>query len=374
LLQQLELVESSRGQIAAAGAPLYVDHTVDTFWRAPGDLAFVASNALRYTVVSQPVEPTVRDLRELGSQPASALPEAYLSLPEEIPDRVLALADEVVSGVADSYGRAQVLETFLRTYTYTLDLPAPPGDQDLVDHFLFNQQEGYCDYFASAMVVMARAVGLPARLASGYAQGTYDYERDVWVVTERDSHSWAEVYFEGIGWVEFEPTAGQPTLVRPGGQIDAPVVPPLPDRQAARLQLPWLPLFLAGGVGLLAILAVVIWRAWKRAGQGTEEVIRDRYARLVRWGERLDSPYSHGQTASEFGASLVSRIQTLGKEARWHLTEEASSKAPGDVQRVVEAYVRVQYDPGPSLADSKTATTIAWNRLKWRLFWLWLGR
>ena len=90
---------------------------------------------------------------------------------------MLDLAVEVVGDAETRYDGAKAIEYYLRAYTYTLDLPEPPTNRDLVDYFLFERQEGYCDYYASAMVVMARAVGIPARLASGYAQGTYDPRR-----------------------------------------------------------------------------------------------------------------------------------------------------------------------------------------------------
>ena len=104
--------------------------------------------------------------------------------------------------------RLLAIEAYLRTISYTLDVPAPPLDRDVADYFLFDLRRGYCDYFATAMVVLARSVGIPARLVTGYASGGYDVISAQFVVLEKDAHSWVEVYFPSYGWVEFEPTSG----------------------------------------------------------------------------------------------------------------------------------------------------------------------
>ena len=80
----------------------------------------------------------------------------------------------------------------------------------------FDLQKGYCDYYATSMMVLARAAGLPARMVIGYSSGSYDVGLEVYVVTEAQAHSWVEIYFPDYGWVEFEPTAGRPTRERRG--------------------------------------------------------------------------------------------------------------------------------------------------------------
>ena len=83
-----------------------------------------------------------------------------------------------------------------------------------MDWVLFDLKQGYCNYYASAMVVMLRTMGIPARMAAGFAQGTWNSDEQAFVVEERDAHTWVEVYFPGYGWVEFEPTAAQAPLNR----------------------------------------------------------------------------------------------------------------------------------------------------------------
>ena len=155
--------------------------------------------------------------------------QRYLALPPGVPDRVRALAIELTAPERTPYDRARAIESYLRTFPYTLDVPRPPVGRDVVDYFLFDLKKGYCDYYASSMVVLARAAGIPARLVIGYANGTYNLNSKRFVVTEADAHSWVEVYFPGIGWVTFEPTSGRPPLNR----ADAA----LPLRHSPRLLL-----------------------------------------------------------------------------------------------------------------------------------------
>ena len=102
------------------------------------------------------------------------------------------------------------------TYVTQLD-QNPPSNQELLDWFLFDYQKGFCNYYASAQVIMLRSLGIPARWSTGYAQGDKN-EDGVFVVRQRNAHSWPEVYFPGFGWVEFEPTASQPDIARLPGE------------------------------------------------------------------------------------------------------------------------------------------------------------
>ena len=145
----------------------------------------------------------------------------YLGLPKVTPERVLALARDLTKNAATPYDRALAIETYLRKFPYTLDVEPPPSNRDVVDYFLFTSQMGYCDYYASAMVVMARAAGLPARIVVGYASGEYDASTAQYIIRMKDAHTWAEIYFPGIGWVEFEPTASQPLILRLSGEGDS---------------------------------------------------------------------------------------------------------------------------------------------------------
>ena len=376
LYQQFERLVPGETLVYAANAPYLGDSPLRVWQRAPGDLAFLSGEAGRYTILSRAPEPTVAQLR--ASSPASgSLPaeiaERYLSLPDTVPERVLDLAREVGGDAPTRYDGALAIERYLRAYPYTLDLPEPPRGRDLVDYFLFDQQEGYCDYYASAMVVMARATGIPARLASGYAQGTYDHEAGRWVVSERDGHSWVEIYFGGIGWVEFEPTAGQPALDRPGGVEEAELsLPALPSPTGAWWQgIPWGPIAIGGLAVLLAALIARIWRP--RPAMTATQLVRDRQARLLRWGARLGHPYRDGETAQEYGQNLARALHSRGRRARWARARRAGEQAPPAVETLTEAFVRAQYSPAPISDREGWRIREKWAGLRHHLWTLWLA-
>ncbi len=142
----------------------------------------------------------------LRDDEAAAEDTLNLALPP-ITERTVALAESIVQGARTDYDRAARLERFLLSnYDYSLTVePLPPG-RDAVDYFLFEQQSGYCAQFATAMAVMSRRVGLPARIAVGYAPGVIDPMTGAHIVRAGDAHAWVEIHFRRYGWVAFDPT------------------------------------------------------------------------------------------------------------------------------------------------------------------------
>ncbi len=149
----------------------------------------------------------------------------YTQLPADLPGRIRRLAREITDGWETPYLQAKALENYLRTqYTYRFadnsTTPPPPG-HDPVDWFLFESREGTCGQFSSAFTVLARSIGLPARVASGWAITPKD---ETQIVYANQAHQWAEIAFEGIGWVTFEPTAAGSARTRLGLPNPDPVV------------------------------------------------------------------------------------------------------------------------------------------------------
>jgi transglutaminase-like putative cysteine protease len=142
--------------------------------------------------------------------------QTYLQLPSNLNPRILALAKQITSGAPTMYDKAVALETYFHNnFKYNANVGVPQGEEP-VSWFLFNSgNQGFCNYFATAMTVMARELGIPARVVSGYTNGTYDAKHNVWVVKGTDAHSWAQIYFAGYGWVNFEPSVGYSTFARP---------------------------------------------------------------------------------------------------------------------------------------------------------------
>jgi len=165
-----------------------------------------------------------QDLRLAGlNYPTWAL-DKYTQLPADFPQRIGVLARAVTAGALTPYDQAKAVEEYLKNnFAYNLRIDPPPYNADGVEHFLFTQKEGYSEYFASAMTVMLRSKGIPARLATGYALGEKLPDQDVYMVTDRQSHAWVEVFFPRYGWILFEPTPGReiPSVVRPTPGLNA---------------------------------------------------------------------------------------------------------------------------------------------------------
>jgi transglutaminase-like putative cysteine protease len=162
---------------------------------------------------------TIAQLREAGTDYPKWVTDRYLQLPSTISRRTRELAREIALDLDNPYDIAAAITTYLRTYiTYRETVPSQrPYGQDPIDWFLFDLREGYCNYYASAEIVMLRSLGVPARLAVGFAQGERESGSNVYVVRRNNAHAWPEVYFPGLGWIEFEPTVSEPPLSRPLG-------------------------------------------------------------------------------------------------------------------------------------------------------------
>ncbi|MDR7540571.1 MAG: transglutaminase domain-containing protein, partial [Armatimonadota bacterium] len=161
-----------------------------------------------YSVISRVPSPTPALLaREHGEIPPSVR-ERYLQLPR-LPDRVRRLAADLTAGGGSPYGKAVAVADYLRRCcTYTLQAPPLPPGADAVDHFLFVTRQGSCEAFSSALAVLLRAAGVPARLVTGYTTGTYNRLTGYYEVRNSDAHAWVEVFQPGVGWVAVDPTPG----------------------------------------------------------------------------------------------------------------------------------------------------------------------
>lgn len=182
--------------------------------------------------------PSIQDLQAAGDDYPDWVLETYLQLPEEFSPRVRALAEEITTGLDTPYQKTVAITNYLRReIEYANPLPeTPPREGDLLEWVLFDAQAAFCNYYATAEVVMLRAIGIPARMAVGFAQGEFDPETGSYTVRSRDAHAWPEVYFPEVGWIEFEPTGNQAALVRPN-RPEALQDPALGQREEPRGEL-----------------------------------------------------------------------------------------------------------------------------------------
>ncbi len=167
-----------------------------------------------YNIVGTLPNVTPTDLRTAGNVYPSWVRDLYMQLPDELPGRVQQLAQEVTVGSATEYDAALAIENYLRQpiYTFSRDVPDVPVGRDTVDHFLFESRQGFFDYYASAMTVMLRSLGIPSRLAVGFVLEEQDPVDDSYTVRDRHAYAWSEAYFPGVGWVQFNPSPDRAAL------------------------------------------------------------------------------------------------------------------------------------------------------------------
>lgn len=330
------------------------------------DLFGASTRGEAYRVLSAVQGANLNSLRSTGDRYPDWVAQRYLALPEGIPQRVFDLVNEITRGAPTPVDKATLIEAYLRDFPYTLDLPSPPEDRDIVDYFLFDLQKGYCDYYATAMVVMARAAGIPARLAIGYASGSFDDVNRRYLVSEADAHSWSEIYFPGYGWVEFEPTGGRPAVQRPEITSFQPpsVVPPelLEDFQqplTRQLFSSWL--FWTAGMGVLALAGFIIYKNLRFRQLSPGDTIIETYRRFHRRAQPLAEPLPTGHTPLELSFNLEQWLTSHPDLLRRIPVLKRISKL---ARRLTDIYMRVIYSPHlPGKEDQKEAWKL-WQMLQ----------
>jgi hypothetical protein len=264
----------------------------------------------------------------------------------------------LVAGRDTEYDKAQAIEQYLRQYTYDLKVSQPPADvKDVADYFLFELQRGYCDYYATAFIVLARLAGLPARFATGFAPGSWDQRQGDFVVTESNAHSWPEVYFPEVGWVPFEPTAGRAELLRIGLPQSSPLPAPPSISAATNTELrreawnwqPWVWLIPAAGVAWLLYKGAQWWRRRRE----------DPWQAILQWGKRAGRPIGPGETVLEYGTGLAGYITT-----RPSTTADAGRIAAREVQAVSEEVSRIRYGREDERLGAIQSLSAHWERLR----------
>ncbi len=391
----------------------WVDRTSQVAFTPLGDgrqdpTTFVARQPLyegdAYTARSAVPVPTVAQLRGAGADYPDWVTSTYLQVPDSLTDRFRALALSLGEGQSTPFDQATAVTNWLRdNIQYSRVTDAPPANQDPLDWFVFDYKVGFCNFYASSEVMMLRVLGVPARLAVGYASGTQDTSSAVYEVRSLDSHAWPEVFFPGFGWVPFEPTVSQPDIERPTNsgplaadqsQADASSAGIAPDDPLARLNrfeegqplggaagsvsteggFGWLtlPLLAVALVILLGLLAINLDPAWKQTVQlvsmrgfrrlgirnspANAMAIQQSGVELSRaylawssWLPRLGVPIERADTPFE----------RLDRLAARHPEVESGSRL------IVDAYVTERFGGRPAPAEDVERT---WSDLH-RLFW-----
>lgn len=373
------------------GAPQIVSSDrqvfVDTNYDAQGNALvqslrsrYVLRQGDEYTVTSQVSAVDAQSLRNASTSYPQWVTDTYLQISDTVTPETIALAEELTAEYTNNFDKAISVRNYLRSaIAYNDQIAAPPEGVDPVHYTLFVSREGYCNYYASAMAVMLRSQGIPARVVSGYAQGEFDEATLTYRVRASNAHTWTEVYFPGFGWIQFEPTASIPVVERPeslGGdafgdatledETDFPVLgdqdrPQLEDERLEDLlgedavadsggffltngTFPLIPALIATAVLLLA--GLVLWLA-ARHNRRVEADVSGSYGRLGTWGRWLGMAFQASDTPYE----RADRLSTAVPEGRT------------PIRQLTQQYVKTQFSPEHA-ADQDFDTQAEWRELR----------
>ena len=334
-------------------------------WGAP--LFFRNLDRGSYSVLSaMPILSEVA-LREVSWDAYAEIPPeslaTYLALPATVTARTLELAQELGQAAETPYDLGLAVERHLREYPYDLQVALPgAGVQDVADYFLFDLGRGYCDYYTTAFVVLMRSRGVPVRFAAGYAPGYFTEYTEEWIITEAQAHSWPEVWFPGLGWVPFEPTAGRqeldrsyvPTALESTDVAVRSEMDALLFRVPAETDFPWR-LALGWSAFLLALLVGGFFLYWRPAP-------RDPWTSLLIWGRRLGQGKWEWETESEFAGRFSAFL-----EVKPRVKEHDARAMHRQIHLIKETTVRVRYASEADPDAAREPAARQWQNLQSRL-------
>jgi transglutaminase-like putative cysteine protease len=337
-----------------------------------------------YDVTALETQALTADLRQSSTNYPAIVVERYTQLPDTVTRRTVELAYGITAGLETPYDKSKALERWLReSIAYTEDIAFPPPDRDVVDFVLFDTRQGYCEYYASAFIVMARSLGIPARMVTGFFPAERDAELGGFLYRDRNAHAWPEVYFEGFGWVPFEPTASRSEFERePAGSGSGGVRPegiigtgqgfeffPLEDELAA-LERDIVPgsgrpgsaglsqdtltrqeiAIRAGSLALMALVLVVLY-LWLRGIRGLSPAAQ-MYTRLSRGASWSGIRQPPSMTPAEYADKLGRSVPGSRTPARF----------------LADIYVRETYGNRPPVQADMLRARHSWIQLRGLLF------
>ena len=353
----------------SVGTPLgtNIDSIADLPESFPGDIERIRSQedlqeGDRYRVAGTLSIATPDQLRADGVNYPEWVRERYLQLPDDLPDRVYDEAARVTEGVTNPYDLAWAIQAYIREFEVDMGVRSAPSRRDAVDFFLFDLQRGYFDYFSTAMTVMLRTQGVPARVAVGYVLDPEDLDvsTGVFSVRKNDAYSWVEVYFPTYGWVDFNPSeelilvgTSLETLLLSGESSEVPEIPlePLPldtfdedsfdvlgellnpvelEREAGP---PWVIIWSVGGA-LVALVVVsmgarVFW-VWGLRGLSGMPRQWGGIERLARWA---GLQAAESETVRQWGVRLGDALEHPSEATALSTAFEEARYGPPDMER-----------------------------------------
>jgi transglutaminase-like putative cysteine protease len=305
LFEQTFQIETGYSELLfAAPSPISVESDKLIVGRPDGTAGVVDGfgEGTVYTVTSRRAEVTEAALRRADAIPVPDDIRDRYAQPPMTTARVQQLAEQITANEPTTYRKIRAIERWLGENTeYSLDAPLSPDGVDVVDHFLFESRVGWCEQVASSLVVLARSVGIPARLATGFVPGEVDKLTGRFIVREKDAHAWTEIYFPGVGWQGFDPTAS---------------VPLSGDAGTARS---WLEVARDNALVFGAVLAAIAWlcfsapsafAALRRRQRRRRSWSASTAARLDRLGKKAGRPRGGAETYREYSRALAQKLAT----------------------------------------------------------------
>ena len=262
----------------------------------------------RYEAESDIMAAPPAELRRAGRNYPEQIQARYLHLPALDP-RVPRLAAEITSSASNDFDKAAAIENHLRTrFGYTLQLPRS-HEKDPIANFLFERKQGHCEYFASAMAVMLRTLGIPSRVVNGFRSDEFNDLTANYVVRAKDAHSWVEAYFPGYGWQTFDPTPAGP-----GGSPQGWGRVALYIDAMASFWRDWVVSYDSSHQYVLGQTAAGRSRAlW----EGTRRWARLHYASMLKWAQRSQDRVEHSpQRWALLGGAITLVLVFLGNLGR----------------------------------------------------------
>lgn len=311
-LQQSYWIVADHGdRLFSVNRPVWGDLNVQLISIGPED-TLATGKANHYVISSYATDVTSHELAAAASTYPDEIVQTYLKLPDTITARTRDLTDRIAFGGESNYEIVKRVEEYLRNnYTYNVDVPQVPEGRDAVDYFLFDAPGGFCSYYASAMVVMLRLQGIPARIVTGYSMGEYDYQTNEYRVRGNDAHAWVEVYFSGYGWIEFEPTASLATFER---DLSGEELEPLIDIKAEEPTIRYLPRDLVHSIIRISLTllgiggGLLLYRKSDFTRKSPRENIEALYKQVRRSLRSLGYSASKSTTPNEFVSRYTSAL------------------------------------------------------------------
>lgn len=347
---------------------------------------------LNYEVTGLASSATADELSVAGIDYPGWVTNRYLGLPDSVTSRTRDLAMEIAPASASPYERALAIQTWLRSnIAYDETVSAPPSGADMVDYLLFERRRGYCEYSASAMAVMLRAVNVPARVVTGFYPGAYDRAQQGYLYRQNNAHAWVEAFFPGYGWIQFEPTSSRSTIeqgdvqnsqipqsdLQPSATAPAPtadslqatatpaaLTPAITDDQRPQpvvsddgSRVPdWIAI--SGAIVVaVSVAGAVLWFSWNWKVRKLSPS-SGLYFRLIRFARFAGVRGSPTATPQEFADAFAKSVPGARDQA----------------QRIVHVYELDQYGPHGADAGLMDSAKEAWNGIRAGTMRVFFGR